>query len=204
MASPNDRTSSVSTRNSSRALPIDGPKITNIVCGVNLNCRFELKTIALYGRNVTYYPKKFNAAIIRMREPKATALVFQTGKMQVLGAKSVDDAKLAARKFARMLQKMGFSPRMEGFNVQNIVAVVDTKMIIRLEKLHHDHYVYSRWEPELFPGLVYRFHESKVKALVFTTGKVVLLGSKQEEQLDECIKLLYPVLNECRVIEQNK
>jgi len=77
-------------------------------------------------------------------------------------------------------------------------------MIIRLEKLHHDHYVYSRWEPELFPGLVYRFHESKVKALVFTTGKVVLLGSKQEEQLDECIKLLYPVLNECRVIEQNK
>ena len=185
---------SLSRRKSSRVLPIVGPNITNIVCGVHLNCRFDLKNIALHGRNVTYRPKKFSAVVIRIREPKATALVFENGKMQVLGTKSVEDAKLACRKFARMLQKMGYNPRMEEFKVQNMVASADTRMVIRLEGLKYEHLKYTHYEPELFPGLVYKIKEPKVTALVFAKGKVVLLGAKKVEEIEQAMQSLYPVL----------
>lgn len=184
-------------RKSSRVLPITGPNISNIVCGVNLNCLFDLQNIALHGRNVTYRPKKFSAVVIRIREPKATALVFSNGKMQVLGTKSLADAHLAARKFARMLQKMGYRPRMEGFTVQNIVASADTRMVIRLEGLHRNHYdTFAKYEPELFPGLVWTMMEPRMTALVFSGGKVVLLGAKTVEDVEEAIQKLYPVLVE--------
>lgn len=94
---------------------------------MNLNCLFDLKFIVMHSRNATYNPKRFPAAVLRIREPKATALVFAAGKLQVLGTKSVEDAKLASRKFARMLQKLGFQPRIEDFKVQNIVGNADTR-----------------------------------------------------------------------------
>lgn len=184
-------------RRSSRTLPIQGPSISNIVCGVNLNCLFDLQNIALHARNVTYRPKKFSAVVIRIREPKATALVFSNGKMQVLGTKSLADAHLASRKFARMLQKMGYRPRLEGFAVQNIVASADTRMVIRLEGIHRQFYdTFAKYEPELFPGLVFTIMQPKMTALIFSKGKVVLLGAKTVEDIEEAMQKLYPVLVE--------
>ncbi|KAK5170943.1 uncharacterized protein LTR77_004087 [Saxophila tyrrhenica] len=199
MASPISLSSSSSTRrSSSRALPYDGPKLANIVCGVNLNCRFDLQLIARHCRNVEYCPKRFKAAIIRTREPKATALVFEGGKMQMLGARSVDDAKLACRKFARMLQKLGYEPRTEGFNVQNMVAHADTKMVVRLEGLHAENWRWTQFEPELFPGLFFQMMQPNMKTLVFAKGKVVLLGGKEEGDFEKAMQNLYPLLVQYR------
>lgn len=74
------------------------PTLQNIVATVNLSARLDLKTIALHARNAEYNPKRFAAVIMRIREPKTTALVFASGKMVVTGAKSEDDSKLASRK----------------------------------------------------------------------------------------------------------
>ncbi|KAJ2520731.1 TATA-binding protein (TBP), partial [Coemansia sp. RSA 1937] len=84
------------------------PTLQNIVATVNLDCRLDLKSIALHARNAEYNPKRFAAVIMRIREPKTTALIFASGKMVVTGAKSEDDSKLAARKYARIVQKLGF------------------------------------------------------------------------------------------------
>lgn len=186
----------ISTRSPSRILPIDGPNITNIVCGVHLNCRFDLKHVALLARNVQYRPKMFSACVIKIREPKTTALVFENGKMQVLGARSLEDARLACRKFTRILQKMGYVPRITNFTVQNMVANANSRMVIRLEGIYHDHYKSGlvHFEPELFPGLVFRMVDPKVTALVFAKGKIVLLGAKKEEHIERAMQLLYPVL----------
>jgi hypothetical protein len=70
----------------------------NIVATVNLDCRLDLKTIALHARNAEYNPKRFAAVIMRIRDPKTTALIFASGKMVVTGAKSEDDSRLASRK----------------------------------------------------------------------------------------------------------
>ena len=67
------------------------PTLQNIVATVNLDCRLDLKTIALHARNAEYNPKRFAAVIMRIREPKTTALIFASGKMVVTGAKSEQD-----------------------------------------------------------------------------------------------------------------
>lgn len=79
------------------------PTLQNIVATVNLSARLDLKTIALHARNAEYNPKRFAAVIMRIREPKTTALVFASGKMVVTGAKSEDDSRLASRKYARIV-----------------------------------------------------------------------------------------------------
>jgi hypothetical protein len=58
----------------------------------------DLKKIALQARNAEYNPKRFAAVIMRIRDPKTTALIFASGKMVCTGAKSEDHSKLAARK----------------------------------------------------------------------------------------------------------
>ncbi|KAM9914569.1 hypothetical protein OXX69_000491, partial [Metschnikowia pulcherrima] len=101
------------------------PTLQNIVATVNLGCRLDLKTIALHARNAEYNPKRFAAVIMRIREPKTTALIFASGKMVVTGAKSEDDSKLASRKYARIIQKLGFNAKFTDFKIQNIVGSCD-------------------------------------------------------------------------------
>ncbi|KVH90936.1 Beta2-adaptin/TBP, C-terminal domain-containing protein [Cynara cardunculus var. scolymus] len=93
------------------------PTLQNIVSTVNLDCKLDLKAIALQARNAEYNPKRFAAVIMRIREPKTTALIFASGKMVCTGAKSEQQSKLAARKklidlilvqYARIIQKLGF------------------------------------------------------------------------------------------------
>lgn len=69
----------------------------------------DLKKIALHARNAEYNPKRFAAVIMRIREPRTTALIFSSGKMVCTGAKSEEDSRLAARKYARIIQKLGFT-----------------------------------------------------------------------------------------------
>jgi transcription initiation factor TFIID TATA-box-binding protein len=102
------------------------PTLQNIVATVNLSARLDLKTIALHARNAEYNPKRFAAVIMRIREPKTTALVFASGKMVVTGAKSEDDSRLASRKYARIIQKLGFSAK---FTVRLVgLSIVDSML----------------------------------------------------------------------------
>merc|ERR1711935_663035 len=84
------------------------PQLQNIVSTVNLACPLDLKKIALHARNAEYNPKRFAAVIMRIRDPRTTALIFSSGKMVCAGAKSEEDSRLAARKYARIIQKLGF------------------------------------------------------------------------------------------------
>ncbi|KAG6331120.1 hypothetical protein ID866_7970 [Astraeus odoratus] len=131
---------------------------------------------------------------MRIRDPKTTALIFASGKMVVTGAKSEDDSRLASRKYARIVQKLGFDAKFAEFKIQNIVGSCDVKFPIRLEGLAYSHGQFSSYEPEvsdvrrdasqmadpeqLFPGLIYRMLKPKVVLLIFVSGKIVLTGAK--------------------------
>jgi len=93
------------------------------VATCNLGIALDLKTIAMHARNAEYNPKRFSAVIMRIREPKTTALIFKSGKMVVTGAKSEEQARQAARKYARIVQKLDFPARFTDFKIQNIVRV---------------------------------------------------------------------------------
>ncbi|KAA8491410.1 TATA-box-binding protein [Porphyridium purpureum] len=177
------------------------PSIQNVVATTNLGMQLDLKEIALRARNAEYNPKRFAAVIMRIRDPKTTALIFSSGKIVVTGAKSEDQAKLASRKYARIIQKLNYANiKFSEFKVQNIVASVDVAFPIRLEPMQHAHNNFCSYEPEIFPGLIYRMQEPRVVLLIFVSGKVVLTGAKTREQIYEAFSNIYAVLSMYRKV----
>uniref|UniRef100_A0A8C0J6M9 TATA-box-binding protein n=1 Tax=Chelonoidis abingdonii TaxID=106734 RepID=A0A8C0J6M9_CHEAB len=126
-----------------------------------------------------YAFQRFAAVIMRIREPRTTALIFSSGKMVCTGAKSEEQSRLAARKYARVVQKLGFPAKFLDFKIQNMVGSCDVKFPIRLEGLFvcltGSLFPFS-YEPELFPGLIYRMIKPRIVLLIFVSGKVVLTG----------------------------
>ncbi|PIK61544.1 putative TATA-box-binding protein-like [Apostichopus japonicus] len=170
------------------------PQLQNIVSTVSMGCKLDLKKIALHARNAEYNPKRFAAVIMRIREPRTTALIFSSGKMVCTGAKSEDESRLAARKYARVIQKLGFPAKFLDFKIQNMVGSCDVKFPIRLEGLVLAHSQFSSYEPELFPGLIYRMMKPKIVLLIFVSGKVVLTGAKVRKEIYDAFQNIYPIL----------
>jgi transcription initiation factor TFIID TATA-box-binding protein len=165
----------------------------------DLGVRLDLKQIALRCRNTEFNPRRFAAVIMRLREPRATALVFASGKLVITGTKSSHNCSLATKKIAYILERVGFQPASYiNFKVQNIVGTVDVGFPIRLEGVAFAHPTFSSYEPELFPGLIYRLIHPRVVLLIFVSGKVVITGAKTEDQLVEGLKKVFPVLMEFR------
>ncbi|XP_065175191.1 uncharacterized protein LOC135805120 [Sycon ciliatum] len=174
------------------------PQLQNIVSTVNLGCKLNLKEIALHARNAEYNPKRFAAVIMRIREPRTTALIFSSGKMVCTGAKSEDHSRLAARKYARVIQKLGFDAKFMDFKIQNMVGSCDVKFPIKLEGLVLSHGQFSSYEPELFPGLIYRMVKPRIVLLIFVSGKVVLTGAKVRAEIYQAFENIYPILKAFR------
>ncbi|KAL6008158.1 hypothetical protein ACLOJK_033664 [Asimina triloba] len=334
------------------------PTLQNIVSTVNLDCKLDLKAIALQARNAEYNPKvqivldgihllllcnflyavkkekeknaalstiyyeycefqhlRFAAVIMRIREPKTTALIFASGKMVCTGAKSEQQSKLAARKYARIIQKLGFPAKFKvysndpsndfaalvngmplplctapcalslsgsylgmfkivrhltgillveswfecargglnqllrrGRNLPPVMSclrptklqVVECKrkqakkgkewMTIVVPRATASGTIpeppmavplyrpavatapspigscimiaYKQYEPELFPGLIYRMKQPKIVLLIFVSGKIVLTGAKVRDETYTAFENIYPVLNEFRKSQQ--
>jgi len=171
------------------------PNIQNVVCTVNLGVQLDLKRIALKARNAEYNPRRFAAVIMRIRDPKTTALIFSSGKMVITGAKSEEAAKVSCKKYTRIIQRLGYGyAKFLEFKIQNIVASCDIHFPVRLESLAHAHNQFCSYEPELFPGLIYRMITPKVVLLIFVSGKLVLTGAKKRNDIYQAFNNIYAVL----------
>mmetsp|Transcript_5724 Transcript_5724/g.14296 ORF Transcript_5724/g.14296 Transcript_5724/m.14296 type:complete len:177 (+) Transcript_5724:549-1079(+) len=138
---------------------------------------------------------------MRLREPRATALMFASGKICVTGVKSTHNATLAMKKFHYIVERIGFQPKEKmDFKVQNIVGTADCGFPIRLEGLVYAHSAFASYEPELFPGLIYRLVSPRVVFLIFVSGKIVITGAKKESDLSNALTKLYPVLVEFKKV----
>ena len=173
---------------------INAPKLQNIVATVNLKCALELRDIALKAKNAEYNPKRFAAVIMRIREPKTTALIFASGKMVVTGARSEEDSRKASRQFAKIIMKLGYQVKFTEFKIQNIVGSCDVRFAIRLEGLAATHSKFCSYEPEMFPGLIYKMAQPKIVLLIFVSGKIVLTGAKDRSDIFTAYEKIYPVL----------
>lgn len=173
---------------------VTAPKLQNIVSTVNLKCALELRDIALKAKNAEYNPKRFAAVIMRIREPKTTALIFASGKMVCTGARSEEDSRKASRNYAKIIQRLGYQVKFAEFKIQNIVGSCDVRFPIRLEGLASTHSKFCSYEPEMFPGLIYKMAKPKIVLLIFVSGKIVLTGAKERSDIYEAFQNIYPVL----------
>lgn len=118
--------------------------------------------------------------------------------MIVTGAKSSEDSLNAAKKYTAIIQKVGFPTRMVSYKIQNMTATCDVGFPIRLEGLVYAHAANATYEPELFPGLVYRMTDPKVVLLIFVSGKIVVTGAKTNAALGAAIENIFEHLMEFR------
>ncbi|CAJ1966536.1 unnamed protein product [Cylindrotheca closterium] len=124
-------------------------------------------------------------------------LVFSSGKLCVTGLRSLHNVHLACKKFHYIIERVGFQPTPNcEMKVQNIVGTVDVGFPIRLEGLVYAHSAFASYEPELFPGLIYRLLNPRVVFLIFVSGKLVITGAKKESDLSVALTKLFPVLVE--------
>lgn len=177
------------------------PKLQNIVSTANLMCELDLRKIALTAKNAEYNPKRFAAVIMRIKEPKTTALIFKSGKMVCTGARSEEDSKKAARQYAKYIRKLGFDVKFSEFTIQNIVGSCDVKFKISLEGLSMNNKL-CNYDPEVFPGLIYKMVEPKIVLLIFFSGKIVLTGAKTKEQIYAAFDKIYPLLFKFKQVDK--
>lgn len=194
-------TTSPTTTHTERPLPINSnlPQIQNVVASCDLNCRLELTHLAQHIRNAEYAPKRFSAVVVRIRDPRTTALIFASGKLVITGAKSENDARLAARKNARIVQKQGYCVSFMDFKIQNIVgsgALGAASEGIKIDALARDHRQFATLEPERFPGLVYHMYDPKAVLLIFYGGKIVITGAKTREAVYQAFEKILPVVRQ--------
>ena len=178
------------------------PKIENIVSTANLHVKINLREIALQLKNAEYNPKRFSAVIMKIKEPRTTGLIFSNGKIVCLGAKNEEESKRACRKFAKIIKSMGYPAVFKEFEIQNIVGSADTKSQLSLTKLYihlMKKIMYKgrscvAYEPEQFPGLIYRMIEPNIVILIFSSGKLVITGGKKRDDIFNGFKKIYPLL----------
>jgi len=170
--------------------------IVNVVASVTLNQKFNLLDIVKNFRNVEYNRERFPGLVFRLKQPKTATLIFSTGKMVCTGAKSEKMAKRAVNKVVRELKNGGIiilgKPKIV---IQNMVASANLHGSIDLETAADilDNVMY---EPEQFPGLIYRMQEPKTVLLLFASGKLVCTGAKSEEMVHESVGNIYEVLQD--------
>jgi len=166
------------------------------VASATLNQRIDLNAVVKGYPGVEYRPEQFPGLVFRLKRPKTATLIFNSGKMVCTGAKSEKESKRAVMKVIRELKKSGIiiigKPDLK---IQNIVASANLAGLIDLER---SAYTLGRtmYEPEQFPGLIYRMDEPKVVILLFASGKLVCTGAKKEEDVYEAVTKLHKKLED--------
>ena len=167
-------------------------ELQNVVATFNLGVDFlDLRAIALKKSFIEYNPQKFAAATIRIRNPRTTALAFASGNMVCTGAKTEIESRLAGRKYVRILQKHGIPVSFRNFKIQNIVASAEVPHTLKLQELSESYGPYVSYEPDLFPGLVFRTTKPKLVFLLFRSGKIVITGAKSKTEIESTFSALF-------------
>lgn len=143
----------------------------------------KLKHICSKARYLEFNPHKFAAATVRLKKPRCTALIFGSGNMVCTGGKSESDSRFACRQCVNILQRSGLKVGFSNFKIQNIVGSTGLEKPIDLIQLQKDFGPYVSYEPELFPGLIFRLRQPKIVFLLFRSGRLVVTGAKTEEQI---------------------
>lgn len=167
-------------------------ELQNVVATFNLGVdHLDLRAIALRKPFIEYNPQKFAAATMRIRQPRTTALAFASGNMVCTGAKTEIEARIAGRKYIRLLQKHGIPVSFRDFKIQNIVASAEVPHTLKLLELSRTYGPYVSYEPDLFPGLIFRTTVPKLVFLLFRSGKIVITGAKSRDEIEKTFSQLF-------------
>ncbi|MBI5065685.1 TATA-box-binding protein [Candidatus Woesearchaeota archaeon] len=165
-------------------------EVVNIVISSSLDHDIPLEKMAATLSNTEYNPEQFPGLVLRIKEPKTSALIFSSGKIVCTGAKNLDEVRQSLRKIVKTLEKINIKIKKEPeISIQNMVAAgsigMDLNLNVLAMKLDNVEY-----EPEQFPGLVYKIPSVNSTFLLFSNGKIVCTGTKSEEAVHKAVEKL--------------
>ncbi|MCK4589229.1 MAG: TATA-box-binding protein [Nanoarchaeota archaeon] len=170
-------------------------RVVNIVVSSSLEQDIPLEKMAATLSNTEYNPEQFPGLVIRIKEPKTSALIFSSGKIVCTGARSLEDVERSIEKIIKSLKKINIDIKIKPkITIQNIVAAGSIGMDLNLNSLAIK-LPNTEYEPEQFPGLVYKPKgDTRATFLLFTNGKVVCTGTKTEEDVHKALAKLIETL----------
>ncbi|KKN55852.1 hypothetical protein LCGC14_0577930 [marine sediment metagenome] len=178
-------------------------KIENVVATVvvEITEKIDLVQIARKHAEVEYNPERFPGLVMRIEKPRATILIFSTGKMVVTGLRKATEAPKVVEKVVKNIKKAGIKVTNPVITIQNIVASGDlhTNIDLNMAAIVME---YAMYEPEVFPGLIYRMQDPKTVFLIFSTGRIVCTGAKKKEIVREAVKKLNKEVRELGVAKE--
>jgi transcription initiation factor TFIID TATA-box-binding protein len=175
-------------------------KIQNVVSAATLNQKVDLNAVVKGYPCVEYRPDQFPGLVFKLKRPKTATLIFSTGKMVCTGAKSGKESRRAIMKVVKELKKGGIIIISKpDLRVVNIVASASLGGKVDLEKAVTT-LRKAIYEPEQFPGLIYRMDEPKVVILIFASGSLVVTGAKKEQNVYDAVHKLHVSLEEQNLI----
>ena len=181
-------------------------KIQNVVVSVELKRKLDLNTITEAYKDAEENMNRFPGICLRLAKPKCAILMFSNGKMIITGLKYTKDAKVVVDKVIERLKHIEIEikekPKMEIVNI--VISLELSKKYINLDEasllLMH-----SIYEPEVFPGLIYRVYDPfKAVFLIFSSGKIVLTGLKEEKKIEQAIVFIGKTLKELGLLDENQ
>jgi len=174
--------------------------IQNVVATGTMNQKVDLNAVVKGHPGVEYRPEQFPGLVFRLKRPKTATLIFSSGKMVCTGARSEKESRSAILKVFQELKKVGIIILSKpSFKVVNIVASASLggnvdleKTVVTLRK--------TMYEPEQFPGLIYRMDKPKGVILIFASGNLVVTGAKKEQDVYDAVHKLQGSLEEQNLI----
>jgi len=167
-------------------------EVENIVASTAFADRLDLDYIAQELEGAEYEPEQFPGLVYRLKEPKTATLLFRSGKANCTGAKTIEDVKRTVEIIKNKLKDLGIevyeNPEIV---IQNIVAISDLGTELNLNDVAMGLGLENvEYEPEQFPGLVYRLKEPRVAMLLFGSGKIVCTGARKIEDVSRAVDKL--------------
>ena len=164
-------------------------EVQNIVASTVFAEKLDLDVIAQSIEEAEYEPEQFPGLIYRLKEPKRATLLFTSGKANCTGAKNIEDVRKVIDIIAEELRDLGMSIHKNlEIVVQNIVATSDLGGDLNLNEVAVGLGLENvEYEPEQFPGLVYRLTDPKVALLLFGSGKIVCAGARKTEDVSSAV-----------------
>ncbi|MDH5782262.1 MAG: TATA-box-binding protein [Candidatus Bathyarchaeota archaeon] len=166
-------------------------KIENVVACSALKHGIDLSAVVKAFPVVVYRPKRFPGLVFKLKKPRTTILIFSTGKMVCTGAKSERDAVRALRNVVKTLNKGGMIIRGKlEIEITNVVATTSLDGTVDLLQLYESERSMGgriTYEPDQFPGLIYRMSDPKVVILLFASGKLVCTGARKEGDVHQAV-----------------
>lgn len=165
-------------------------KVQNIVATTSLGKEISLTKLARTQSNTEYNPEQFPGLVLRIKEPKTSALIFSSGKIVCTGARTLEEVDRSIQSIIKSLKKLNIHVTIKPkVTVQNIVASGSIGMDLNLNvlglKLPNTEY-----EPEQFPGLVHKLKGTNATFLLFSNGKIVCTGTKTEQEVNDATDML--------------